>query len=113
MSNIDNQVANDRQVGGNHYKKFKIEIWDFIVQNNIPYLEGNAIKYIARWREKGGVADIDKAVHYLQKLKETQIKPTTLLQEVDSVQTFVGMGMFGTLELDDETGALNPTERGW
>lgn len=62
--------ANSRQVGGSHYKKFVIEVWDFIARNNIPYLEGNAIKYIARWREKGGLADLEKAEHYIQKLKE-------------------------------------------
>lgn len=65
--------ANKKQVGGEHYKKFAIEVWDFIVANNIPYLEGNAIKYIARWRGKGGIADIDKAIHYLEKLREVEL----------------------------------------
>lgn len=67
-------AANDSQHGGIHYKKFAIEVWDFIARNNIPYLEGNAIKYIARWRDKGGVQDIDKAIHYLQKLKELALE---------------------------------------
>ena len=58
MKPSNTQLANNKQVGGSHYKKFKIEIWDFIEQNGIPYLEGNAIKYIARWREKGGRDDI-------------------------------------------------------
>ena len=70
QSNTQPGKANDKQVGGKHYKKFKIEIWDFIHENNIPYLEGNAIKYIARWREKGGQDDIKKAIHYLEKLLE-------------------------------------------
>ena len=64
------QNPNDVQVGGTHYKKFKIEVWDFITVNNIPYLEGNAIKYIARWRDKGGVQDLEKAKHYIDKLLE-------------------------------------------
>ncbi len=63
--------ANDKQIGGNHYKDQPIEPWDYIVQNNLGYLEGNAIKYITRWRAKGGVADLHKAIHYIEKLIET------------------------------------------
>jgi len=61
--------ANEKQVGGAHYKK-KIQPWDFITANEIPFLEGNAIKYIVRHREKGGRADLEKAIHYLQKALE-------------------------------------------
>jgi hypothetical protein len=64
--------ANDTQVGGAHYKKFKIQTWDYIVENEIPYLEGCAIKYLSRWRDKGGVEDLRKAQHYIQKLIEMQ-----------------------------------------
>lgn len=63
-------TANDRQVAGEHYKRQAIQPWDFIVSNEIPFLEGNAIKYIVRWREKGGLDDIRKAMHYLEKLVE-------------------------------------------
>lgn len=59
-----------KQVGGAHYKKMKIQVVEFVDKNQIPYLEGNAIKYICRHAEKGGVQDIDKAIHYLQLLKE-------------------------------------------
>lgn len=65
------QKANDVQVGGDHYKKKTIEPWDYIIANNLGFLEGNAIKYITRHKEKNGVQDIDKAIHYLTKLKET------------------------------------------
>lgn len=72
--------ANKKQHGGDHYKKLKIEPWDFIVENNLPYLEGNIIKYVARWRSKGGVQDLLKAQHYLEKLLETERakKPPTV-----------------------------------
>lgn len=63
-------AALDKQVGGGHYKKMAIQPVEFIEKNNIPYLEGNAIKYICRHAEKGGEQDIDKAIHYLQLLKE-------------------------------------------
>jgi len=63
--------ANEQQVGGAHYAVKAIQPWDFIIANNIGYLEGNIIKYISRWKDKGGVEDLKKAQHYLQKLIET------------------------------------------
>lgn len=62
--------ANDTQVGGVHYREKKIQTWDYISQNEIPYLEGCVIKYVSRWRDKGGVEDLKKAQHYLEKLIE-------------------------------------------
>jgi hypothetical protein len=62
--------ANSIQVAGDHYKKRSIQPWDYIVANNIGYLEGNVIKYVSRHKDKGGVADLQKAQHYLQKLLE-------------------------------------------
>jgi len=62
-------TANEQQVGGDHYKT-EIQPWDFIVANNLGYLEGNIIKYVSRWKDKGGVEDLKKAQHYLQKLIE-------------------------------------------
>lgn len=64
--------ANEKQYGGTHYKKQAIQAWDFITQNKLGYLEGTAIKYISRWRDKGGVEDIKKAIHFLEKLLETE-----------------------------------------
>lgn len=64
------QDANAVQVGGDHYRT-EIQPWDFIVANNIGYLEGNIIKYVSRYKKKGGMADLLKAQHYLQKLIET------------------------------------------
>jgi Protein of unknwon function (DUF3310) len=71
--------TNTVQVGGDHYKSKGIQPWDFIVTNNLGYLEGNIIKYVSRHREKGGVTDLLKAKHYLEKLIETskpvEVKP--------------------------------------
>lgn len=67
-----NNSANDVQVGGSHYKDKKIQPWDFIVANGIGYLEGCAIKYLCRWRDKGGIDDLKKARHYLEKLIEVE-----------------------------------------
>jgi len=66
--------ANDNQVGGSHYKGKAIQPWDYIVANNLGYLEGNIVKYISRWREKGGIDDLRKVVHYAEKLIEVATK---------------------------------------
>lgn len=58
----------DTQVGGDHYRKLAIQPMEFIHANNIPYIEGAVIKYLCRWRDKGGIQDLQKAVHYLQSL---------------------------------------------
>tara|TARA_R110000822_G_scaffold35007_11_gene98896 strand:- start:430 stop:654 length:225 start_codon:yes stop_codon:yes gene_type:complete len=60
----------DMQVGGNHYKDMAIQPVEFIMQNGIGFMEGNAIKYLSRWRSKGGVEDLKKARHYLDMLIE-------------------------------------------
>lgn len=65
------------QVGGNHYKQFKIQPIEFCHANNIGYLESTAIKYLCRWRDKGGLEDLDKAIHYIQVLKELESANTT------------------------------------
>lgn len=62
--------ANDTQVGGEHYKGKAIQPWDYIVSNNLGYLEGNVVKYVSRWQVKGGIDDLRKAQHYLAKLIE-------------------------------------------
>jgi hypothetical protein len=66
--------ANTVQHGGTHYKVLPIQPWDFIVANGIGFLEGNAIKYLTRWRDKGGVEDLRKARHYVDKLIELEIQ---------------------------------------
>lgn len=58
--------------GPGHYKDKAIQPWDFIVANNLGYLEGNVVKYITRWRQKGGVEDLRKAKHYIEKLIEME-----------------------------------------
>ena len=62
--------ANAVQVGGGHYQGKAIQPWDYIVSNRLGYLEGNVVKYVSRWQEKGGRQDLEKARHYLDKLLE-------------------------------------------
>lgn len=65
--------ANDIQCGGTHYRDKAIQPWDYITANDIGYLEGNVIKYVSRWKDKGGVEDLRKAQHYLAKLIEQNV----------------------------------------
>lgn len=58
------------QVGGNHYKELPIQPVQYIFENGIGYFEGNVIKYVTRWRSKGGIADLEKAKHYIDMLIE-------------------------------------------
>ena len=62
------------QVGGDHYKKMVIQPAEFINKNKLLFAEGNAIKYICRHSTKGGIQDIDKAIHYLEMVKERDYK---------------------------------------
>ena len=61
---------NSRQVGGDHYKGKTVQPWDFIAANGLGFFEGNVVKYVTRWKDRGGVQDLHKARHYLDKLIE-------------------------------------------
>jgi hypothetical protein len=62
----------DHQEGGSHYKKMAIQPIDFIYFNEIPFIEGNIIKYILRHKKKNGLEDLKKAKHYLEILIEKE-----------------------------------------
>ena len=59
-----------KQIGGSHYKNMKIQPAQFINENNLPFAEGNAIKYICRHKHKGEVQDLEKAKHYIDMIIE-------------------------------------------
>lgn len=65
-------LANESQVGGTHYNKRQIQPWDYIVANDLGFLEGSIIKYVTRYRDKNGIQDLEKAKHFLEKLIEVQ-----------------------------------------
>jgi hypothetical protein len=68
--------ANKRQVGGGHYKKHgALQPWDVVAHFNMGFFEGNAFKYLVRYRDKGGVQDLEKAKHYIEKLLELIAAP--------------------------------------
>jgi hypothetical protein len=60
----------DKQVGGSHYQDFAIQPLEFITKNKLSYIQGNIIKYVVRFSQKNGTEDLDKAIHYINILKE-------------------------------------------
>ena len=61
----------EREVGGDHYVSQKIQPIEYIIANNLNFCEGNVIKYISRYKNKGGLQDLMKAKHYLEMLIES------------------------------------------
>lgn len=68
MADLEAQTNNplEKQVGGNHYKKFKIQPIEYIHANNLDFLTGNIIKYASRHRFKNGAEDVRKIIHYAE-----------------------------------------------
>jgi hypothetical protein len=63
-----------KQIGGDHYVKRKIQPWDIIEEYNLDFFEGNALKYLLRWKDKDGIKDLEKMKHYIEYLIERETK---------------------------------------
>jgi hypothetical protein len=61
--------ANDKQVGGSHYKS-SIQHWDYVVANDLDYFQAQITKYVTRWKKKNGLVDLEKGLHFLEKYIE-------------------------------------------
>lgn len=66
--------ALDIQIGGDHYKTLATQPIEYILANKLPFSEGCVVKYITRWRAKGGVKDLEKAKHFIELLIEEENK---------------------------------------
>ena len=73
--------AYDKQVGGKHYIKYKIQPSRFVVENKLLYPEGCVIKYILRHQDKGGKQDLLKAKHFIDMIIERDYKDEKEKQE--------------------------------
>jgi len=71
----ESQSALEVQEGGEHYKSLKIQPVEYIHANGIGFCEGCVIKYVSRWRSKGGVEDLKKARHFIDLLIELESRP--------------------------------------
>jgi hypothetical protein len=66
-------TANERQVGGAHYKGSDYQHWDWVCDIKLHYLPACASKYVSRHRGKNGKEDLEKAIHYIDKAEEEHI----------------------------------------
>ena len=70
----DQNGALVKQVGGSHYKDNAIQPIENIHANKLGFCEGNVVKYVTRWKDKNGIADLEKAKHYIELLIELEGK---------------------------------------
>lgn len=61
--------VSDTQIGGSHYTKYAIQPFEYTYKNKLSWPQGECIKYVTRFEDKGGEQDLDKAIHILQMLK--------------------------------------------
>ena len=66
----------NRQIGGSHYQKYKVQPSKFVVENKLLFPEGSAIKYIIRHQDKDGKKDLLKAIHFIEMIIERDYKET-------------------------------------
>jgi hypothetical protein len=73
--------AYKKQIGGNHYKKYKVQPSQFVTENKLLYPEGCVIKYVIRHQDKGGKQDLEKAKHMIDMIIERDYEEEKEKQE--------------------------------
>lgn len=79
--------AFDKQEGGSHYTKCKIQPFQYSMANNLDPMQHTVVKYVTRFRDKGGVADLKKAIHTLELLIEHENAKTASVKPVPKEPT--------------------------
>ena len=64
------EKATDKQIGGTHYKQYKIQPIEFITKNKLSFIQGCVVKYICRFDKKNGKEDLEKIIHYCELQKQ-------------------------------------------
>lgn len=98
MKQETEQSALDVQIGGDHYKKLKIQPMEYSMANGLDACQHTAIKYITRFRDKGGVDDLEKAKHVIDMLIEFEKKARAeaALEALAQNAQELGLGYGGT-----------------
>ena len=73
----------NKQIGGSHYKKMKIQPSKFVIENELLFPEGSVIKYICRHRFKNGKEDLLKAMHFIEMIIERDYSKTETKNPLD------------------------------
>lgn len=104
--------ANERQVGGKHYKGAEYQHWDYANDLRLPYLVGYATRYVARHRRKNGREDIEKALHTVDKIMEVRVSLIPIAPEVRAA-VFWRFVLSNKLELPDCAAIWHLQEGEW
>ena len=67
---MQTETALNNQIGGDHYSKLKIQPMQYSMANGLDACQHTIIKYVTRFRDKGGIADLEKAKHVIDMLIE-------------------------------------------
>jgi len=65
-ADMETLFPSSRQEGGDHYAKHNIQPYTFIASNNLSFFQGNVIKYVVRYKDKNGIEDLKKIIHYCE-----------------------------------------------
>ena len=79
------------QVGGSHYKDMAIQPMEYSMANNLDACQHTAIKYVTRFRQKGGIQDLEKAKHVIDMLIEFEREK--LVKEPEGFDACGNVGM--------------------
>lgn len=63
---FDSITPQERQIGGSHYKNFRIQPYEFISKNNLSFFQGCVVKYVCRYLKKDKIKDLEKIIHYCE-----------------------------------------------
>ena len=98
-------INKDKEVGGTHYADMKVEPIEVIEALNMNFIQGCILKYISRYRHKGGIEDLKKALHYA-KIGAGKDKESILFVEIHSEKRKLIVKMFCVINGLDETDQL-------
>ena len=71
---MEGDTLMSNNISPDYYKKGKIEVTDFIIDQQLSFIEGNIIKYIIRYKDKSGIQDLRKCRWYIERLIELQME---------------------------------------
>lgn len=62
----EGKSALDVQIGGGYYKLCCMQPIEFIVRADLNFIQGCIVKYITRYKNKNGIEDLNKIIHYCE-----------------------------------------------
>ena len=63
---FDSITPQERQIGGSHYKNFRIQPYEFISKNDLSFFQVCVVKYVCRYLKKDKIKDLEKIIHYCE-----------------------------------------------